>query len=447
MNIARLSVLLLWSTVGIGHPSGVGGQERSLEALLAAADADNPRIAAARQAALAAEARITQAGVLPDPMLGIALMNVPLRDPGLRNEEMTMAQVRAEAELPWPGKLGLAERAARLSAEAAVWEVESVRQEVLAEVQSAYFDLYFLDHALAVVERNSALLLDLSALMSARYAVGGTDQRSVLEVDLERARLRQENAVLLEQRTGTEAEINALLGRPTDTAVPRAEVPERMRAAALRGIPASRFTAAVLAGAAPPDDTTDPALPTVRELQRVAAERSPAIRAHLSRVSAQETAVSIAEAAWLPDFTVSVAYSGRAGLSDLFDVMVSAPLPIFSGRKQRQAVVEQDAMLGESEGQHHAMLSELDAEIASLHAELLRLRQELLILADRILPRARASFAAGSSAYRAGTGDLGSLLDAQATLYRHELEYHRLLADFARSAAALERAVGAEVVR
>jgi outer membrane protein TolC len=322
-----------------------------------------------------------------------------------------------------------------------------VRRDVMAEVQSAYFDLYFLDHALAVVERNTALLVDLSALMSARYAVGGTDQRSVLEVDLERARLQQERATLRAQRTGAEAKINGLLGRQTDTPVPQAQVPGRLQAAALRGTPASRFTAAVLTEAALPNDTTDALFPTVGELQRLAAERSPSIRAHLSRLSAQETAVSLAEAASLPDFTVSVAYSGRAGLADLFDVMVSAPVPIFSGRKQRQAVIEQDALLGESEGEHHAMLSDLDAEIASLHAELLRVRQDLLILADRILPRARASFAAGSSAYRAGTEGLGSLLDAQATLYRHELEYHRLLADFARSSVALERAVGEEVVR
>src|SRR5687768_8105935 len=101
---------MLWIALGANDPRAVMGQEQSLEALLTAAEVGNPRIAAARHTARAAAARVSQAGALPDPMLGVGLMNVPLRDPGLRNDEMTMAQVRAEAVLPWPSKLGLAER-------------------------------------------------------------------------------------------------------------------------------------------------------------------------------------------------------------------------------------------------------------------------------------------------------------------------------------------------
>jgi outer membrane protein TolC len=43
--------------------------------------------------------------------------------------------------------------------------------------------------------------------------------------------------------------------------------------------------------------------------------------------------------------------------------------------------------------------------------------------------------------------DFLALLDAQVTLYRIELDYHRLLADFAGDNARLERAVGGEVLR
>jgi outer membrane protein TolC len=134
-------------------------------------------------------------------------------------------------------------------------------------------------------------------------------------------------------------------------------------------------------------------------------------------------------------------------LGDLFDVMVSAPLPIFAGRKQTQAVVEQRAMLDESEASHHAMLAELEAEIATRHAEVLRIREHLRLLAEGILPQARASFSAQLTGYRVGDAGLDMVLRSQAELYRHELEYHRLLSDFARGVVALERMVGTEVVR
>jgi hypothetical protein len=42
--------------------------------------------------------------------------------------------------------------------------------------------------------------------------------------------------------------------------------------------------------------------------------------------------------------------------------------------------------------------------------------------------------------------DFLTLLDAQVTLHRHELDHYRLLADFATTLASLERAVGTEVL-
>ena len=104
-------------------------------------------------------------------------------------------------------------------------------------------------------------------------------------------------------------------------------------------------------------------------------------------------------------------------------------------------------MLDESEASHHAMLAELEAEIATRHAEVLRIREHLRLLAQGILPQARASFSAQLAGYRAGRATLDTVLASQAGLYQHELEYHRLLSDFARGVVALERMVGTEVVR
>jgi len=127
--------------------------------------------------------------------------------------------------------------------------------------------------------------------------------------------------------------------------------------------------------------------------------------------------------------------------------MVSAPLPIFAGRKQSQEVVEQSAGLEEHRARHREMVDGLNAEIESLAAELHRARDQVVLLDDGILPQARAGLSSATSAYRVGRVDFLTLLDAQVTLYRHELDRHRLLTDFAQNLAALERAVGTEVLR
>ena len=256
-----------------------------------------------------------------------------------------------------------------------------------------------------------------------------------------------EPVTLGERRESELARLNGLLGRPTETPLPTTELPAQIRVAALPQEPdGPRFASSALDDVVPMNRPGD-GLPSTAELQTLALEHSPMIQAHLRRVAAQKQALALAGTATLPDFNVTAGYSYRNGHGDFFIIMVSAPLPIFAGRKQSQGVVEQAAVLDDHRARHHAMVNELNAEIASLAAELRRTRDQLVLLDDGILPQARAGLASSTSAYRVGRVDFLALLDAQVTLYRHELDYHRLLADFAENLAALERAVGTEVLR
>jgi outer membrane protein TolC len=70
-----------------------------------------------------------------------------------------------------------------------------------------------------------------------------------------------------------------------------------------------------------------------------------------------------------------------------------------------------------------------------------------MLLDDAILPQARAGLESATASYRVGRVDFLTLLDAQVSVFRHELDYYRLLADFATDMASLERAVGMEILR
>lgn len=436
-------------------PTSLPAQEppHDLAGLVAEAERNNPKIQAAEKSAEAAGARISQAGALPDPRLGIGVMNFPVTDPSLGRDMMTMTRVQLSESFPWPGKLGLREAVARRRAEAARWEVERVRQEVTAEVKATYFRVYFLDRALDVTGRNETLVTDFAELTSTQYGVGSGAQPDVLKAQVERTRLADQTVALRERRTSAVARLNALLGRPSDAPLPETKLPDDVRLAAVEeGAEEVRFAATSLTDVVPEagaDGAADPgqSLPRVAELQRLALEHNPAIQAHVRRVGAQEEAVALAGKAKLPDFDVSVGYSRRPEFGDFVDFMVSVPLPVFSGRKQDQGVVEHEAVLAEHEARHHAMVDDLNAEIESLVAGLRRAREQLVLLDDGILPQARTSLASATASYRVGKVDFLTLLDAQVTLYRHELDYHRLLSDFAADLAKLERAVGTEVLQ
>lgn len=444
-NKLRSSLLAL---LAVAAPMGLSAQNVVLPALLIEAETANPRIVAARNAAEAAAARVPQAGALPDPMLGVGFMNLPVTNPGFGSDMMTMTQVQIGAQLPWPGKLSLREDIARFGAEAAAWELERVRDRVLTEVKSTYYQLYFLDRALEVTARNERLLADFASLTSSKYGVGTGAQPDVLKAQVERSRLTDQIIALREERAGLGARLNALLARPTDTPLPATPFPEDVRAAAtLSAAEELSFAAASLADIVSTSPEESGPLPTVAELQRQALDHNPMIQAYLRRVVAQEHALSLAEKAKLPDVSLTAAYSYRSGLGDFFNLMLSAPLPIFSGRKQDQAVVEQTATLAEREASYEAMVDEVNAEVASLWADLQGARDQIALLDEGILPQARTSLSSATASYQVGEVDFLALLDSQVTLYRHELDYHRLLADFAKNLAALERAVGTEVLR
>lgn len=422
-----------------------------LDALLEEADSTSPRILAARSALDVAAARVPQAGALPDPMVGVGVMNVPVTDPGLGNEMMTMSQIQLSSRFPWPGKLGMMEEAAALRAEAAEWNVTLERDRVREQVKAAYFELYFVDRALAVTTRNGSLLEDFAELTALRYGVGTGHQPDVLKAQVERTRLADQGVVLRERRASVEARLNGLLGRPSGTRVPAVELPDEVERAAVAGQVRDPTFASVTfdevpaagdrAGAAGSD------LPSVAELQDLARRHSPALRAQELQIEAEDRMRSLAGVAKRPDLSVSASYSFRQNLGDFFSFMVSAPIPIFAGRKQNQGVVEAEAHVEERRARLSAMLDALDAEIAALRSDLRRARDQLTLLDDGILPQARAGLSSATASYRVAGVDFLTLLDAQVTLFRHELDYHRLLSDFATSLAALERAVGTEVLR
>ncbi|MGH7557646.1 MAG: TolC family protein [Gemmatimonadota bacterium] len=204
-------------------PAGVIGdavsQPGDLPALIARARAANPEIRAMDESVAAARARATAAGALPDPMLGVGLVNALVSDPLSSEDFMTMRMVQVGQRMPYPGKLDLEREAAVWELAAAEAERERVEREVVASVERAYFELFFLDRSLDIVLDNRELLTDFVSVTEARYGVGLGAQQDVLKAQVEESRLGDELLVLRERHSATLAALNALLARPSGTPV------------------------------------------------------------------------------------------------------------------------------------------------------------------------------------------------------------------------------------
>lgn len=424
-----------------------------LASLISAALDANPSLLAAQYRAAAAQARIASAGARPDPMLMFGAINVPLNSLSFSDDDMTMKMIGVEQTLPYPGKLGLRQKVAAFQASAAAASADSARLSVRRDVKIAYYELAYVDAALAVLERNNNLLADIARLAGARYSTGVGMQQDVLRATLDATRLNESANALREERIAVLARLNAILARPGATPIDRPTIPQSLVLAAVAASSDIRFSSQDLGASA----TGSPLLP-LSGLQMLAVNASPTVRARTAMVSAATAELALGKKEFLPDVDLSIQYGQRSGFAtgqlgqrvsraDMISAVVSIPIPIQRSRKQNAGVAAGNADLSALEAEEHETENSIGAEIARIYSDLTHNRTQLALYVKAIIPQARATVTSAIASYQSGAGGLLPVLTAQTTLLDLESGYHRALTDFAQKIAELEAVVGSEVLR
>jgi outer membrane protein, heavy metal efflux system len=423
-------------------PRGATAQSttESLDSLVGHALAINPSIRAAALRLEASRRRVTAAGARPDPMLMAGIQNLPIDG---SSDPMTMRMIGVGQTIPYPGKLALRSAVAQREVDAAGAAVESARRMLVRDVKDSYYDLVFLDQALAVATRSEEVLGTFIQVTEGRYGVGVAGQQDVLKARVEAARLAETAASLQEQRRAALARLNGVLDRPSDASIDSPAIPLAIvRAAISDSAREVRFVSAGLGAR-----VSDSPLPSLAELQQAAIRQSPELGEHEAMIAAQATRLELARKDVLPDFDLSLQYGQRPGLPDMVTAIVSVPIPLQRRRKQDQLVAAADAQLASLHEEHRTKVNEINAEVARLVSELERERTQLALYAKAILPQGKAALASATESYQVGKVEFLTVLDSQATVFSYETDYFRALADFAKNLAELERIVGGEVLR
>ncbi|MFL5540489.1 MAG: TolC family protein [Longimicrobiaceae bacterium] len=426
----------------VPHQGPAAANAEPLDSLVARALAVNPSVRAAEARAGAAAERVRPAGTRPDPMLMAGIVNLPVSDPGFR-DEMTMKMVGVTQTIPYPGKLPLRRQAARDEVTAAAAMSDAARLQVVQEVRAAYYQLAFLDRAMEVLENNRTVLQGFVAATESRYGVGTGGQQDVLKARVELAGVANEAAALTEERRAALARLNVLLDRPVDAPLPAAAVPERIVRAAVAADPAQiRFATTALGSRV----EGSPLLP-IAELQERAVRSNPELRAQDAMIAAQAARADLAAREHLPDFDVSLQYGQRSVGPDMLTATVSVPLPINRRNRQGAEAAASRADLAALQADRAAKANEVRGEVARLVSELERDRTQLALYVRSIIPQGRASLQSATAGFQVGRVDFVTLLENRSTLYEYETAYHRALTGFATNLAMLERVVGGEVLR
>lgn len=355
--------------------------------------------------------RVTYEGRLPDPQLTTGFVNVPTDSYNLRQDDMTMTVVGLRQAFPPGDTLKLKSQRAQKDLTRDEARLEMEKRNLLRQVRMTWFELYYVNRSLDVLEQNRALQQRLVGDAEGRYRAAASGQPEVLQARQMLARIEDRIAMLRAQRARGQAQLARWI-----------------EDAAFSDLPANL-----------PDNTTAP--------DRFDPTRHPEWLAARAVSEAAGIDADIARQEYKPGFMVDVGYGQRRARpdgverADMFTALVTFDLPIFREKRQDRRLAEKQALETSARFETEDKRRELESLYRAAHAEHEALAQRVKIFAERILPAAEreanltvAGFARDQSMRREA---LVKALDTT-------LELTRLRVDLAKSRAELLYLTGEE---
>jgi cobalt-zinc-cadmium efflux system outer membrane protein len=380
---------------------------------------NNPEIRVMRERITLAKAGVTPSTAFDDPSFMYRAWGTPLLQPWSVNRTQHMFMF--SQTIPGSGKRELRYEVASQAVDVVEAELESKNLDISGRVRAAFYDLLRNNDELRLHEEQIALAEQAVAAARIKYTVGRVPQQDVLKAQVGLTKLTEHLVMFLQDGDLARSRLNTLMGR--DPALP-------LEVSGDYSIPT--------------------ALPQIAELQQIAVDHRPELKAIQAAVRQLETKVRLTQKNYKPDITISSGYmlmpSGSAN-RNAYMAELSLNLPWLNRSKH-------DAEIQEAQSQVNARRAELQTQRAMILQEI----QEAFIRAnsaarlaelyrDTLRPQAQATLRSASAAYQTDQTDFLNLIDSQNTVLDVEYSYYRALSEFDGRVADLERAIGTFIER
>lgn len=392
------------------------GPPLTLQAALAEALERNPALLALKRASETATTRPAIEKSLMPPMLETQIWQWPIDTINPGNANMYMFTVGQE--LPGKGKRDLRAALMEKDAQMAEADIAVKLRDVVGDVKRVYAVLFVARQSITIYESNLELMRQFTDISQAKYEAGRISQQDVLKSIVEISRMYEDIVELKEQARMAEAELNALLDRPTDG--PIGELAEPREAVEL---------------------------PPVAALQARALEAHPDLKVARLAIERAEAALAVGQSDYKPDFRVGGGYMLMPGMRDAWTASFSLTWP--KAPWSRKGI---DAKLATS----RAEIEEARARVRVIeNAVRLAVQQAYLraqsaaeragLLKTSLMPQSAQIVDVARVAYQTDRVDFLDLLDTQRVLLTAQLDYYRALSQLEQAMADLERAVGEDL--
>lgn len=421
-GIKRCLLVFMLLLAGGVDAAGEPPQE-SLDELIREAMVSNQDIASLEEKAHALRAEAPFAGSLKDPVVGFALLNLPVDSFAFDEQPMTQKQISLSQQVPWFGKLSLAQQGAELMATEQEAMVKAMRLSVARQLKDAWYELGFVERSLEINGRLREIVQQMVEVAETRYATGEGLQQDILNGQVQLSELIDRDVTLAAVKRRLQDTIGGLLNRED-----------------------------IFVGSSGHLALPDLVMLDKENLTAQMLKLNPLISARRAAVMKAEIDVQLAEKDYMPDMNFTVAYGQRDDLAngqdspDFFSAGVSFTVPLWQNTRQDSKLAGAKKRLSSARKSLQALQKSLPHKVDSVVAEINSAEESKGLYTDAISIQVEQWADSSLAAYAVGRVEFNTMLAARVRQLQTQLKEEQYISQVYRKIAELEEVVGQPLI-
>lgn len=356
--------------------------------------------------------RSVAAGQLPDPMLSVSMMNLPMDSWAIDQEPMTQLKVALAQQFPRGETRELKQQKLQIEAERYPVLRENRKAQVAANIAGLWLHAFQAHKIIEFIENDRVLFEQMLDVAKANYSstLGRTRQQDVIRAQLELAQLQDWLTEQAMQKEAALAKLNEWLYPYNDTSE-------------LQQLDFNRLPAYTVTKELPVLEVTYEGFLTasqmdVNSLVNILLQH-PAIKALDIKYQAKQKSIDIARQGYKPQWGINASYGYRdeapdgSSRADFFSVGVSLDIPLFTEHKQDQLVSASVAETEAVKTEKLLMAKNMLGQVQSLVKEMVRYQERADLYETRLLAQSRDQASAALTAYTSDDGDFSEVVRAK----------------------------------
>jgi outer membrane protein TolC len=408
---SKWCVLLIVACIICSAPNIIGAEEAlSLDQCISLALENNNLFKAAGQEFLASRARVKQARAFPQPEFSY---DSDLQPRFFNFKQSGESYVGISQLIEFPGRRYLRGKIAGKESDMVNCEVNRVRQEIIYNVKSSFYQLLLTIETQKYTGENLEMARDFLAKAKEKYESGEVAKFEMLRAKVEAAKAGNQLKVAVNQVKLAKVRLNFFLARDKFR-------PITIRGS-LRGVPIEL---------------------QLQELQARALASRPEIKKERLTVKKENLAKKQAFLSYLPDVSLGVARHRIDYEPTTWDITLSFEVPLFFWQKINGEIAEVNADLAAANERLKYLELSVGFEVESVYYNAISLQNQVRLFEKEVLDEAEQVYQMSMMSYREGKIGSIELIESRRSLVELKQVYAETLFNYQLALAELEKSLG-----